>query len=303
VTRGSRAAGASTLITPARLRAWPLPRLDGALGKEARGRIMVVGGSEQIPGAAMLAALAALRAGAGTLQIATTRGVAPAVGIAVPEARVIGLAHGRDGELAAAGWRRLARPLADCDAVVAGVGMVSPAAAVGLVRHLLRDPKHPGLVVDAAALAAFRGRRRPIAHPGAGVILTPHAGEMAKLAGVDRDAVLADPLATARAAAAALGVIVVLKGACTYVAGPDGAAMHNTTGNLGLGTSGSGDTLAGVIGGLLARGAAPMQAAAWGVYLHGRAGEVLARRVGPLGYLARELLAEVPSLLAGLTRR
>ena len=88
-------------VTPGLLRRWALPALDGALGKEDRGHVLVVGGSEEIPGAVMLAALGALRAGAGKLQIATSRGVAPAVGVAVPEARVIGLAHDRRGELTA----------------------------------------------------------------------------------------------------------------------------------------------------------------------------------------------------------
>ncbi len=101
----------------------------------------------------------------------------------------------------------------------------------------------------------------------------------------------------AREAAARLGAIVVLKGAVTIIAAPDGAVFHNTAGNSGLGTSGSGDALSGVIAGLCARGADPLRAAVWGVYLHARAGDALARRVGHHGYLARELLPEIPSLL------
>ena len=290
-------------VTPGLLRRWPLPPLDGALGKEERGHVLVVGGSEEIPGAVMLAAIGALRAGAGKLQIATSRGVAPAVGVAVPEARVIGLAHDRRGELTATSWRALRGELERCDAALVGVGMGAPAAAVGLVRHHLRSAGAATLVVDAEALSAFGGRRRPPGSREAKVILTPHAGEMAKLWGVDREAVLADPLGLAREAAAALGAVVVLKGERTVVASPDGGAWFNTAGNLGLGTSGSGDTLSGVIAGLCARGAEPAQAAAWGVFLHARAGERLARRMGPLGFLARELLAEVPPRLARLTRR
>lgn len=302
MSRARPAAGDSTLITPSLLRKWPLPALDGALGKDDRGHVLVVGGSEEIPGAVMLAALGALRAGAGKLQIATSRGVAPSVGVAVPEARVIGLPHDRRGELAAASWRALRDNLERCDAVLVGVGMGDPAAGVGLVRHHLKSGGRATLVVDAAPLAAFAGRKRPPGPRAAGVVITPHAGEMASLWGVERDVALADPLALAREAAARLGVVVALKGACTYVAAPDGTAFHNTAGNLGLGTSGSGDTLSGVIAGLCARGADPLQAAAWGVFLHARAGERLARRVGPLGFLARELLAEVPPLLARLTR-
>lgn len=302
MTRARRAVATSTLITPALLRRWALPAHDGTLGKEDRGRVLVVGGSEEIPGAAILSAIGALRAGAGTLQIATSRSVAPFVAITVPEARVIGLRHDRRGELAATSWRSIRDEVRDCDALLVGPGMTSPAAAVGLLDHCARSTSRAAIVVDAGALAAFAARRPwPAARRGR-VVLTPHAGEMAKLCAMDRDAVLADPLGVARAAASRLGVVVALKGACTYIAAPDGAAFHNTAGNLGLGTSGSGDTLSGVIAGLCARGAEPLQAAVWGVYLHARAGDALARTMGPLGFLARELLTEIPSLLGRLTR-
>ena len=123
---------------------------------------------------------------------------------------------------------------------------------------------------------------------------------MAKLWSIERSEVLAQPLQVSRAAAGHTGAVVVLKGACTYVAAPDGTTFRNTRGNIGLGTSGSGDALSGIIAGLAARGADPLQAAVWGVYLHAKAGEVLARKMGLLGFLARELLAEVPALLARL---
>lgn len=102
--------------------------------------------------------------------------------------------------------------------------------------------------------------------------------------------------------AARLDAVVALKGPETFIAAPDGTTYRNTAGNLGLGTSGSGDTLSGVIAGLAARGADPLQAAVWGVFVHARAGELLARRIAPLGFLARELLAEVPALVASLRR-
>ncbi|MBN8614911.1 MAG: hydroxyethylthiazole kinase, partial [Deltaproteobacteria bacterium] len=128
------------------------------------------------------------------------------------------------------------------------------------------------------------------------------AGEMAKLRGLEREAVNEAPLAVAHAAAKELGVLVVLKGPRTFVVTPAGRALEHRGGNAGLGTSGSGDVLAGVVGGLAARGATPAQAAAFGVYAHGRAGVILARRVAPLGYLASELLAEIPRALARFER-
>jgi NAD(P)H-hydrate repair Nnr-like enzyme with NAD(P)H-hydrate dehydratase domain len=129
------------------------------------------------------------------------------------------------------------------------------------------------------------------------VIATPHAGEMARLWDCERRDVLNSPLQVARQAAKEFDVIVTLKGAETFVVAPDGTAFRNAAGNVGLGTSGSGDALSGVIAGLKARGADALQAAVWGVYLHAKAGDVLAARMGSLGFLARELLGEVPILL------
>jgi NAD(P)H-hydrate repair Nnr-like enzyme with NAD(P)H-hydrate dehydratase domain len=126
------------------------------------------------------------------------------------------------------------------------------------------------------------------------------AGEMATLLGISREEVLADPLAVARRAAAELQVVVAMKGGCTFIATPQGSAWSCDRGNIGLATSGSGDTLAGIIAGSLAGGAVPMEATLWGVYLHGEAGARLARSHGRIGFLARELLAEIPSIMAGL---
>lgn len=291
----------STLITPAVLRRWALPQPEARLGKESRGCVLVVGGSVEMPGAAILAAVAALRVGAGKLQIATSAKVATAVAVTVPEARVIGLRQDRRGELARGSCRAIYEELSRCDALLVGPGMVSPHAAEEIVRHCARARLSAAIVVDAAALSVFKGRK-PLARAH-GIIITPHPGEMASMWGVHRDEVLHDPLSIAREVAAELGVIVALKGACTHVVAPDGTAYHNTAGNIGLGTSGSGDTLAGVIAGLCARGAPPLQAAAWGVYLHARAGELLAKKRGPLGFLARELLTEIPALVAQPSRR
>jgi NAD(P)H-hydrate repair Nnr-like enzyme with NAD(P)H-hydrate dehydratase domain len=135
------------------------------------------------------------------------------------------------------------------------------------------------------------------------VILTPHAGEMAHLSGLPKEIIAEAPLAVAMEAAERWNACVALKGAPTFIAMPDGQSWRFDGGSPGLGTSGSGDTLAGLIGGLAARGLPPLQACAWGVLLHARAGDVLARRAGPLGYLARELPAEVPALMHAIGRR
>ena len=146
------------------------------------------------------------------------------------------------------------------------------------------------------------GAQSTLARHEGRAILTPHAGEMAGMLGCDLAAIEADPHGTALRVAADLGAVVVLKGACSFVAAPDGRSFSCQHGNSGLATSGSGDTLAGLMVGALARGAEPIEAAAWAVYLHGEAGNRLAASRGPLGFLAREIPAEVPAILAGLSR-
>jgi NAD(P)H-hydrate repair Nnr-like enzyme with NAD(P)H-hydrate dehydratase domain len=127
--------------------------------------------------------------------------------------------------------------------------------------------------------------------------MTPHSGEMAALLECHKDAVTADPAGVAADVARRFGAVVVLKDAETVIAAPNGKLLHYAGGGVGLGTGGSGDVLAGAIGGLLARGLPPLVAAGWGVWLHGEAGRALATRIGPVGFLARELLPELPRLL------
>jgi hydroxyethylthiazole kinase-like uncharacterized protein yjeF len=184
-----------------------------------------------------------------------------------------------------------------------GPGMREQRAAEAVLSQTRGARAGCALVLDAAALRVLRGQAAFARGRLRGVIATPHAGEMADIWGCKRSEVERAALGLARAAARTLEVCVVLKGEETWIAAPDGRAFHNVAGNVGLATAGSGDCLAGLIAGLAARGADEVQAAVWGVYLHARAGERLRRRYGLLGYLARELGAEVPALLDALTRR
>jgi ADP-dependent NAD(P)H-hydrate dehydratase len=294
------ARGAGGTVSAALLRRWPLPQPEDDADKEARGRVLVVGGSPQTPGAVLLAATAALRAGAGKLQIAVGSTAALPLAIAIPEARVFALPEAEDGAIAPTAATQIGERAASAQALLVGPGMVHEDAAALLVRAAVPRLGESTLVLDAAGLACL-GAEPTLLRPLDGrAIVTPHAGEMAHVLGVDRDEVCRDPLRLAARAAADWGAVVVLKGAVTHIAAPGGATYRNRTGNVGLATSGSGDTLAGIVAGLAARGAEPLQAAVWGVYLHGRAGDRLARRVGRLGFLARELLAEVPALMAEL---
>ena len=284
-------------VDPQALRRWALPSLAGDADKEARGRIVVVAGSREMPGAAVLAATAALRVGAGKLVIATARSVAAQMAFSMPEARVIALPETPAGGFEAAASAEL---LEDCivpaHALVIGPGLMDAEATCAFVEALLPLLRDQPVVLDALAMdsVARIGRfPRP-------VLLTPHAGEMAHLSGMDKDTVLADPLAAAVEAARRWNAVVAVKGASTAIGAPDGRAWLHEGGNAGLATSGSGDTLAGAIGGLAARGATLEQACAWGVLLHAQAGERLARRLGPVGYLAREIAKEMVSVLAAL---
>ncbi len=294
---------APKLIDAALLRRWPLPRLEAHADKESRGDVLVVGGSAQIPGAVLLSGVAALRAGAGRVQVATARAAAASLASAFPEARVIGLSQTPKGEIALRGARELSQELARAKAVLIGPGMREQAAAELLLREALRGEHELTAVLDAAALRVFRERTPLRGGSLAGVIATPHAGEMADFWGCEAEDVHRDPLSLALEAARYLGVTLVLKGVQTFIVEPDGTAFRNLAGNSGLATAGSGDVLSGIIAGLAARGATPVQAAVWGVYLHAKAGESLAKKLGPLGFLARELAPEVPGLLARYTAK
>ena len=287
-------------ITRELLATLPLPPVTAGSDKDARGRVLVIAGSREVPGAALLAAEAALRVGAGKLQVAAPASVAGPLAIALPEARVFALEETPAGEIAAAGVERVAEGLTRCDAVLLGPGMIDEAAAEALAGRVLALAEGPCLVLDAAAMSGLQGQAELARRHAGRLMLTPHAGEMATLAGSGRDEIEADPLAAARDCAAGLQAVVALKGGDTVIATPEGGAWIYRDGPVGLATSGSGDVLAGLVTGLLARGAPPATAAAWGVWLHGEAGLRLSRRIGRLGFLARELAPEVPAILQEL---
>ncbi len=288
---------APTSITAESLRGMPLPSLDDDADKEARGRVLIVGGALENPGGLLLAAVAALRAGAGKLQLATAEALAPMVGIAVPEARVFGVAASGSDGLDRKAAATIAEKADRANALLMGPGLIDEDAAGRLAREVLRRIEKPALVLDAGGLAALREDPGALAHLEGRAVLTPHAGEMAQLLGMERDEVEADAPSAARRAVEAFGAVVALKGPETIIAAPDGSMLRYTGGGVGLATSGSGDVLGGIVAGLLARGADPLRAAAWGVFLHGEAGNVLAERYGDVGFLARELPGEVPGIL------
>ena len=293
---------AAVAVNPALLRRWPLPVPADEAGKDSRGVAMVVGGTSEIPGALLLAGVAALRAGAGKLQLAGPGSTSAALGVAIPEARVYSLPETSSGHLDRHAGQRAADYAEGADAVLIGPGMLAEDATQKLMEVLLPRVSRGPLVLDALALSALRGGRYRFS-ADAPVLLTPNIGEIARLTGDTRDAVERDPAGVAIAISRTLDAVVTLKGPVTYIATPDGELFQYSTGKIGLATSGSGDVLAGIALGLLARGATAEQAGAWAVYLHGEAGNRLARAMGQVGFLARELLPEIPGLMNAFARR
>lgn len=291
---------------------WPLPMPAREGDKEERGRVMIIAGSREIPGGALLAARAALRAGAGKVTLAAPAAIAQQLAFAIPETRVIELPETEEGGIALGAVDALAGLLPRYDAVLIGPGLQDEQATCALTMALLPRLREAKVVLDASAMSVVRrqlqavdachnGHPKFIASFETPVLLTPHPGEMAHLAALDKESVLANPLEAAVQAARRWNAMVALKGAVTWIATPGGQLWRHDGGNVGLAVSGSGDVLAGLIAGLAARGAPLEQACTWAVALHARAGERLAQRYGTLGYLASELPAEVPALMHGLS--
>ena len=282
-------------LTRAELKRHPLPPVAEG-DKNAHGRLLVIAGTRDIPGPAMITATAAMRSGAGKLTIATVSSAAPQLGMAVPEAMVVAMAQGRDGGFARSSIGPLADLAEKSDAVIAGPGMTPTPVATGLAARLcgLGVP----LALDAALLHGLAPAAKAARAARPDTILLPHSGEMASLLGCSEKEAEANPLECGREAARRYDAIVLAKGTESHIATPEGSAWKYAGGGPGLGISGSGDTLAGILGGLLARGSPSLTALLWAVWLHGEAGRILSKKVGPVGFLAREISAEVPALLA-----
>jgi hydroxyethylthiazole kinase-like uncharacterized protein yjeF len=279
------------------LRRTPLPDHPEDSDKEERGLALFIAGSRELAGAALLAGISALRAGAGKLRIATSESIATDLSVAIPEARVVAFTDNEEGCIHRDSIERLVSDCKGVSSLTVGPGMQHGETLTELISAVLDSGGDYPLILDAAALGVLPPlAERVRAWPG-GAVLLPHAGEMARLLECDREKVAEDPLAAAREAAETFGAVVVIKGQWSHVVAPDGRSFRYLGGGVGLATSGSGDTLAGIVGGLCARGADPLTAALWGVYLHGEAGRTLTREVGKVGFLAREIPDQVPRLM------
>jgi NAD(P)H-hydrate epimerase len=247
--------------------------------KGTYGHLLIVAGSLGKTGAAALAAHAAMRAGAGLATVATAASQQPVVAALVREAMTAALAETPGGSLAAKAGAAIGELAEARDALAVGPGLGLDPDTQALARALARGVPRP-MVLDADALTALAGDLAALAAAPAPRCLTPHPGEMARLAGASVAAVEADRIETARAFARAHRVHLVLKGAGTVVADPAGPVYVNPTGNPGMASGGMGDVLTGIAGAFLARGLDATGALQAAVYLHGLAADLAARRTG-----------------------
>jgi NAD(P)H-hydrate epimerase len=260
-----------------------LPPRSRTAHKGDFGTVLVVAGSHDMLGAAVLCATAALRGGAGLVRVALPRALQPLLPLAVPAATTVARTT---NELRAAA--------ATADAIVVGPGLGASAATKKLVTDVLRASLGP-VVLDADALNVLAELRRPL-RSRTGIVLTPHPGEAARLLGTDTRTVQADRRAALQELCARSGAVVVLKGAGTLV-GDGRRCFTNRTGNPGMATGGVGDVLAGLLGALLAQGLAPFDAACLAVNLHGRAGDRVAHRISQPGLVASDLPFAIAELM------
>jgi ADP-dependent NAD(P)H-hydrate dehydratase len=296
----SRRVADPVALDTAWLKANPLPDHHDNIDKNGRGRVLVIGGCRKVPGGMLLTAEAAFRAGAGKVTIATIASAAIPVGIAFPACAVVALPETEGGEIAPESADLLLAELANHDAMVFGPAMIDEAVVGTLLAALLPAlPDEMFLLLDAFALRAASDHADAIVARGDHTVLTPHEGELAALLGTDKEEVSRDPLAALTQASERFGAAVMVKGATSHLMA-DGICLSHAGGGLGLAVSGSGDVLAGFIAGLGAQGLAPLQAAAWGIWLHGEAGRRLSETMGPIGYLARELAPLAPGLMRGV---
>jgi NAD(P)H-hydrate epimerase len=296
IPRGAPGRPQAGLIGPGVLR--DVPRRGAESTKFSSGNVFVIGGSTGLTGAPTMAALAAMRAGAGYVTVAAPASLEVMFGVRLLEAMFVGLPED-DGSLTVDSEERVLRAIGRADAVVLGPGLSKREGAQALARELTESIDVP-LVLDADGLNAHAGRiEELLPHRRWPTVLTPHAGELARLLEVETEEVQRRRLHHVRAAAQQAKAFVVLKGDDTLVAAPTGRVAISPGGAPALATTGTSDVLSGVIGAMLAKGMAPAAAACAGVYAHLRAGQLAAAPHGPDGVIASDVIRALPEGLSG----
>ncbi len=265
------------------------------------GHVLIIGGAAGFSGAVTMAAMAALRSGAGLVSAIVPRGIVPTVSSVFPEIMVHAAEETEQGSLSFASASALLDGH-EFDALLVGPGMSQHPDSGAVVRHVLDRVKKP-VVLDADALNVISGDAAALKHAACPLVITPHPGEMSRLLGMTKDELQSDRQAAARHAVEKTGAVTVLKGCGTLVLGNDGDLYVNMTGNPGMATAGCGDVLAGMVAGFIAQAFEPVDAARAAVYMHGRSGDNVAWRGSQAGLTAADLLDEIPFMIRELSVR
>jgi len=280
-----------------------LPRRPRNAHKGTFGKVLICAGSMQYIGAAYLACEAAMRVGAGLVTLATAQSIQPIMAAKLTETTYAPLPEAEPGYIGGATARIVHERLADYDVLLIGCGLSQHPSVVNFVRDvLLKMPSSlkPKVVIDADALNALAQTPEWWKKLKRDAILTPHPGEIARLSGLSMKAISQDRLHAARECASKWNKTVILKGANSIIAAPDGKTRINAAANAGLASAGTGDVLAGTVAGLLAQGLSYSDAAACGAYLHTDAADTISSDLGDAGMIASDLLPALPKVIKNI---
>ena len=285
-----------------------MPQRPPSSHKGSYGRVLVVAGSTGMTGAAALASEAALRAGAGLVTLATPKHLNPILEGLLPEVMTLPVSETDAGSLAVTATSTILEFAEKTKSILAiGPGLSQHPETVSLVHQLIRENREQGLdlriVIDADGLNALSQDRKTLSLLDSETVLTPHPGEMARLANTSVATLEKDRISTAQQFSSEYGVTLVFKGVPTVTSTANGNLWVNSTGNPGMATGGMGDVLTGIVAGLMAQSIPSENAAALGVYLHGSAGDIAAERLGMHGLIASDVLKAVPQVVYSLTQR
>jgi NAD(P)H-hydrate epimerase len=286
------------LLTPDLVRPYLTPRAPDA-HKGTAGHLLVVAGSPGKTGAAAMTSLSALRAGAGLVTLGVAKSLNAVLEAQMLEAMTEPLPECESGILGESAFETLRKLMTGKKCLAIGPGLGQAAETKKLIHRIIETSDIP-LVIDADGLNNLAGQTQILRKAGAEIILTPHPGEMARLLDISVSAVQQDRIKSAREFAARYEVHVVLKGARTVIAHPDGKVFINPTGNAGMASGGMGDVLTGIIAGFMVQGLSPESAAHAGAYLHGAAADSLAETIGPFGYLAGDVMNAIPGQIKNI---
>ena len=286
------------LLTPERIRGAFRPRNPDS-HKGTTGHVLVVSGSVGKTGAAAMTAMSAMRAGAGLVTLAIPESLNPVLETQVLEAMTYPLPETENGIIGESSFNKIMDLLAGKKCLAIGPGLGEAPETKKLVHRIIKESPVT-IVIDADGLNNLAGSTEILKKAKAPLILTPHPGEMARLMDSTAGSVQKDRISCARKFAEKFNVHIILKGAKTIIAHPEGNIFINPTGNPGMASGGMGDVLTGIIAGLVAQGFSPESAAHTGVYLHGAAADILAENIGPFGYLSTEVMNAIPSQIKKL---